>query len=210
MKEYWNNGYWAEHLNEPESNDLFDVMWIKRHEAFLCSRTGRALDLGCGIGQNTDYLASLGYEVTSADISRVALDELTKRTPCANVVELDMSYPLPFGDKSFDLVFAGLSVHYFDQKTTQQIFAEVARILTPNGLFVGAVNSTLAYKYIADHAVHIEDNYYVDGARCVRLFDREQLINLSKGFEIELLELTHTQRFGEPKDMWEFIFRKLG
>jgi SAM-dependent methyltransferase len=44
---------------------------------------------------------------------------------------------LPFADRSFDAVYAHLSVHYFDDAVTRSVFAEMRRVLRPGGfLFV--------------------------------------------------------------------------
>ena len=40
---------------------------------------GRALDIACGRGRNSLYLAERGFEVVAMDISAVALDEACKR-----------------------------------------------------------------------------------------------------------------------------------
>ena len=40
---------------------------------------GRALDIACGKGRNSLYLAELGFEVAAMDISTVALDEARTR-----------------------------------------------------------------------------------------------------------------------------------
>ena len=40
---------------------------------------GRALDIACGTGRNSLYLAELGFEVAAVDISAVAMDEGRKR-----------------------------------------------------------------------------------------------------------------------------------
>ena len=40
---------------------------------------GRALDIACGKGRNSFYLAELGFEVAAMDISAVALDEARTR-----------------------------------------------------------------------------------------------------------------------------------
>jgi len=204
----WNSEYWGRHLSQPERNDLFDDMWIKRHESVLKGLSGRALDLGCGIGQNSDYLSELGFSVIGADLSTVALSELRRRNPKVETVALDMTSPLPFDDKSFDIVVASLSIHYFSRKDTRSLCAEILRVLVDGGIFIGAVNSSLAYKYIADHAITLEDNFYLSGNRFIRLFDRAQFDEFFCDYERILLELTHSVRFGEPKDMWEFIFRK--
>jgi SAM-dependent methyltransferase len=210
MKTYWNQEYWEHHLSRPQENDLFEELWLCRHQAFVDTLDrGSVLDLGCGIGQYTDYWMSQGFTVTSADLSSRALAEIKERNPNANVVELDMSQPLPFEDHSFDVVFASLSIHYFDDRTTLALVGELERILKPNGYLIGSVNSSRAYVYIRDYAKTIEENYYLDGDKSVRLFDRKQFETYFSRFHALLLEETETLRFGSPKAMWEFIYKKI-
>ena len=52
------------------------------------TRTGRALDVGCGTGTHSVYLARQGYGVTSLDFVERAL-ELTRERARAEKVELD-------------------------------------------------------------------------------------------------------------------------
>jgi tellurite methyltransferase len=55
------------------------------HAALLSG--GRALDLACGLGQDTIWLARQGYEVVAVDISRVALSVAQERARAAGVSE---------------------------------------------------------------------------------------------------------------------------
>ena len=209
MKHYWNNGYWSQHLNRPDQNDLYERLWVEKHQALIDTLPkGRALDLGCGIGQNTAYWMEKGFEVVSADLSEVALAELKRRIPQAQILTLDMTAPLPFPDRAFDVVFASLSIHYFNEATTKALAKELWRILKPNGILMGSVNASTAYRYIADHAIKLEENFYIDGERTVRLFDKPQLDFFFQDFRELSAELTRTVRFHDPKEMWEFIYQK--
>ncbi len=209
IKAYWNRDYWEKHLEHPDQNDLFDELWLKRHQTFVDGlKRGNVLDLGCGIGQYTDYWMSRGFTVTSADLSSRALAELKGRNPDANIVELDMSQPFPFEDHTFDIVFASLSIHYFDDQTTKALIGEIERILKPNGYLIGSVNSARAYVYIQDYAKKIEENFYLDGEKTVRLFDRGQFETYFSRYRTVLLEETETVRFGSQKRMWEFVYQK--
>ena len=57
-----------------------------------------------------------------------------------NVIEIDMQNPLPFDDNKFNIVFANLSIHYFDDKTTKKLMSVIKRILKKASLFIGSVN----------------------------------------------------------------------
>ena len=209
MGNYWNDNYWRRHLAEPERMDIFEDLWIRKHQELIDKlNKGHVLDLGCGIGQYTDFWLRNGFRVTSADISEKALNTLKERTPSAETVELDMSKPLPFGDNSFDVVFANLSTHYFDGKTTLALSGEIHRILKPGGLFMGSMNSTAAFRFVKDEAVVLEENFYLIGPRHIRLFDLPQFERFFGQFQTVSLEEVCIVRFKNPKNQWEFIFRK--
>ena len=46
---------------------------------------------------------------------------------------MDSNHPLPFRDNTFDVVYARLSLHYFRDSVTKEIFKEIHRILKPDG-----------------------------------------------------------------------------
>lgn len=207
--EYWNTGYWSRHLSAPDRMDICNALWVEKHQRLIDTLPkDSVLDLGCGIGQFTEYWLRNGFSVVSADISRIALNELRGRIPNANTVELDMGKTLPFQDGSFGIVFANLSIHYFDSETTMQLSNEIWRMLKPDGLFMGSVNSSAAYEFIKDHIIPLEDNYYLSGERKVRLFDRQQFGLFFGKFTALSLEEIRTVRFRNPRDHWEFIFQK--
>jgi len=151
------------------------------------------------------YLSEKGFDVVSCDISAAVLAKLKEKNPSANVLELDMSKPLPFEDNSFDLVFANLSIHYFDAETTKRLLSEIRRVLTDDGYFIGSVNSSKTFKGIQDVAVELEPNYYQEKDRYVRLWNKEQFDYFFGDFDFEILEEVTTTRWERTKIMWEFL-----
>lgn len=189
-----------------EKLDFLSDLWIEKYTGtFNKMPKGKALDLGCGLGQYTEYLLNKGYDVTSADIPVEVLNQLKSYIPDANIKQLDMSKPLPFEDNSFDLVFANLSIHYFDKETTISLLKEIKRILKENGYFIGSVNSTKTFKFIKDSAIELEENYYFENGRNVRLWNQEQFDEFVIDFNLEELHEVETTRWNKTKIMWEFI-----
>lgn len=97
---------------------------------------GDALDLGCGGGGDTLWLAQSGWRVTSVDVSPTALGRVNDRASEAGLRDLvrtehhDLTATFPKG--SFDLVSAQylLSPVQFDR---QLIFANAAAAVRPGG-----------------------------------------------------------------------------
>lgn len=119
-----------------------------------------------------------------------------------------MTDKLKFNDNEFDIVFANLSIHFFNEKDTQNLLNEIHRILKPNGLFIGSVNSTSAYEFIKDYVTEIEKYYYASNGRNVRLFDESQFEKYFNKFDKVVLNEVVETRFKHSKNMWEFIYKK--
>jgi len=96
--------------------------------------TGLAvLDLGCGTGRHSVWLASAGATVTGVDFSEGMLEE-ARRKPGAEAVRFlahDLHQPLPFASGSFDRVVSGLVLEHLHD--LDAFFAEACRVLRPGG-----------------------------------------------------------------------------
>ncbi len=129
-------------------------------------KQGMVLDLGAGLGQDSRFFTEHGYHVVSTDLETENLTALREKLPekfqqhfC--VQQIDLREPLPFGDDSIEIVYAHLSLHYFDQKTTEKIFDEIYRILKPGGVFAFFVNSTSDPQYKTGKQLE-PDYFYID------------------------------------------------
>lgn len=93
---------------------------------------GRALDVGCGAGVSTAALAPLAEHVIGLEPVPAMLVHRRSVAPSARFV-VGAAEGLPFAAASFDLVAAAGSLNYADLPSA---LAEVARVLTPDGLFL--------------------------------------------------------------------------
>ncbi|RAJ64122.1 MULTISPECIES: methyltransferase domain-containing protein [unclassified Streptomyces] len=82
---------------------------------------GRALDAGCGTGEMSIYLASLGYEVDAVDLADAALARARTDHPDATVrwlrLDIERDDPAPLGSERYDLVVFRLSVAFLHDRT---------------------------------------------------------------------------------------------
>lgn len=205
MNNYWDGIYWEKHIKEDDLDNIEDN-WILDYMKYL-PKTGNLLDLGCGVGQYSIYFYSLGYNVSSCDISSKALEILNEKNKNIKTKIQDINKPLDYKDNEFDIVFANLSIHFLSDENTKNLLGEIKRILKPNGIFIGSVNSTKAYEFIKDHIIKLEDNYYDSNGRTVRLFDEKSFEKYFIDFDKITLTENVSDRFGKQKNKWEFVYK---
>lgn len=99
------------------------------------ARPVRVLDLGCGAGFLSNFLAARGHEVTGLDLSTENLVVARARdaTRSAHYVQGD-ALSLPFPDGRFDVVCAMDLLEHVEDPA--QLLGEAARVLAPGGLLV--------------------------------------------------------------------------
>lgn len=207
-KDYWNNKYWKENINNNKTDFLKDN-WMEKYKEIIVDRSlKKAIDLGCGIGQDTKWLIDNDFDVVSCDISDIALSKLKEMIPNSKTMQIDVKKKLPFEHNSIDLINANLSLHYFNLEDTIKIFNEIYRVLRPGGLFIGRMNSDKNEEYVKETTKEIEKNYYYDYGKYYRLFNKEQFDILTKGWNIIILNENVTVRVDRKKALWEFILKK--
>jgi ubiquinone/menaquinone biosynthesis C-methylase UbiE len=92
------------------------------------------LDLCCGSGQVTGILLEYSDDVTGLDISPLSLSRCRRNVPQAKYVEA-LAEEMPFADGTFDLVHTSAAMHEMTRSQLEQIFAQVYRVLKPDGKF---------------------------------------------------------------------------
>lgn len=128
---------------------------------------GRALDLGCGTGTVTRYLAELGYQATGLDYSETAIRRARADTApgteatyvCADLAEV----PDIAEEGSVDLLVCRLAASFLDGTL---LLDRVRHWLAPRGRFV----------------VVVPDPQYLNPARRTIYLDETQLAELSRGW----------------------------
>lgn len=105
--------------------------WLRRHAGQLSP--GRSLDLACGLGHNSIWLAQLGWGVDAVDISPIGLSvaaQIAELSGCTSVTwiaaDLDTFRP---DEAQYDLVIV---FRFLDRKLPPL----VERSLRPGGLLV--------------------------------------------------------------------------
>jgi SAM-dependent methyltransferase len=131
----------------------------------LVAATGRTrvVDLGCGPGRVTAHLAALGLEASGIDLSPGMVAVARRRYPSLGFEVGDLR-ALDLPDGAVDGVAAWYSIVHTPTEELAQLFAEVRRILRPDGQLVlafkagtGCVRLTHAYDHPVSLEVHRHD-----------------------------------------------------
>lgn len=147
QKKAWEKEYDAMKLmtlgSEPQSDVLRFLKWYKKFSKSNLINE-KILDLGCGAGRNSNYLATLGALVFGLDIARNALDEAKKRAKKLNVavkyIEQSIGQDWPLEDESADLILDVTSSNSLNEEERTKYLSECDRVLQHDGvLFLRAL-----------------------------------------------------------------------
>lgn len=150
------------------------------------------LDLGCGLGRHSIFLAKQGFCVTAADFSQEGLDYLRKWKEKENVNilcrKMDMR-SMPFAADAFDCIFAYHSISHTDILGMKEIIREIKRVLKPGGKIFLSLCSKDTLSYMESDYPHIDENTIIkqDGEEeevphCY--VDKEEILLLFQDFKI--------------------------
>ncbi|HYF22894.1 MAG TPA: class I SAM-dependent methyltransferase [Caulobacteraceae bacterium] len=159
---------------------------------------GRALELGCGTGLNTEHLAAHAASATALDFSDGMLAQAERRLAGRGVGFLrhDLAQPLPFPDGAFDCVVETLVLEHLPELAS--LFAEVRRVLAPEGRFL--LSELHPYRQLLGKQARIDTG---DGAPVlVQAYARRvsDFVNAALEAGFELLSLDEDQDpSGEPR-----------
>nr|XP_047914478.1 putative methyltransferase DDB_G0268948 isoform X2 [Anser cygnoides] len=136
--------------------------------------TELAVDVGCGSGQGTRFLAERFGKVVGTDISQAQIQEAKAAPSPPNVSYLVCpAEELPFEDASVDLLASFTAAHWFD---IEKFMREVNRVVRPGGcvaistytvdmsLHYGTCSEKLTQIFRENHR-HLRQNSH-DGCWC--------------------------------------------
>ena len=112
-------------------------------------RDGRVVELGCGPGHVSAYLAGRGAQVSGMDLSPAMIEQARRLFPLIAFEVGDM-LRLPFDEGTLAGLVSFYSIVHFDERQTDVAFAEMSRVLDSNGALA------LAF-HVGDDVVHRDE-----------------------------------------------------
>ncbi|MBV9469129.1 MAG: class I SAM-dependent methyltransferase [Abitibacteriaceae bacterium] len=143
----------------------------------------RFLELGCGAGNITLWMAEQGYESYGIDIIPEAIEWANERmNACAAIANFrvgDIANMEDFPDDFFGIIFDADCFHMIIDDGREACFAEVRRVLRPGGLFIRGQN---ARDDRIAHRVEFAQGtaYFEPHSRCIFIEGRPEYLLLSE------------------------------
>lgn len=115
------------------------------------SNVQKVLDLGCGSGRHTVFLAKLGFEVYGMDSSKSGLKQ-TKEWLIQSNLKAKLKYAscyekFPYKDNFFDAIISVQVIHHAKIEDIQFCISEIERTLKPDGIAFITVPRTKKNKF---------------------------------------------------------------
>ena len=216
----YNNPDFITKNDKPQADLLRFVKWLKKGK-FLDLYNARLLDVGCGTGRNSFYMAdAYGAQVFATDFSKGAIAMATKNFSHPNIEFSvhDISKPLPMPSNSFDIVFDIMTSMSLGESQREVYLKELNRLLRPGGM----VYLRTLCKEGDKNAAHLlknnggseKDTYIHPTLGSVeRVFSEKDLRELYSPFFEILFMGKHTgyQKFGNQsykRNYWNVYLRK--
>lgn len=138
MKPFWENEY----LNKDKSVFGNPSKEVEDIVPFL-SKDAKILDVGCGDGRHSLYLAGLGYQVDAFDISKNAIDKLDYLKECNNLnINTYVCDALEFEFKyKYDLVIIHGVLQFIEREKQPKILELLKKWTNINGYHIVALFS---------------------------------------------------------------------
>ncbi|KAM3096391.1 methyltransferase domain-containing protein [Phormidesmis sp. 146-35] len=165
--EHMHHGYYGADGSEKKDRRQAQIDLIEELLKWAnVTQAGDILDVGCGIGGSSLYLAEkFGANATGITLSPVQANRATERAQVAQLnaqFQVANALDMPFADNSFDLVWSLESGEHMPDKV--KFLQECHRVLKPGGTFIMATwchRSTAQQPLTLDEQKHLEDIYRV-------------------------------------------------
>ncbi len=127
-------------------NRTRDLEGQKLREQLAAFPFNNCLEIGCGTGKNTSWLASKAQKVTGVDLSMEMLAKAKEKVGAANVefVQADINEHWHFATSKYDLVSFSLVLEHIQD--LDSIFQKAAAALHPGGImYIGELHPFKQY-----------------------------------------------------------------
>jgi len=204
-----NNSKWEQYYKK---TPLDEIPWQKTQADYFTKiiemgkvKSGSVLDLGCGTGVKSIYLAKKGFKVTGVDISKTAIklakENARKAKIKVNFIVADATDLSFLKNKKFDFILDWANLHGIPKSKRRKYISGIVKHTKKGGkLLLRCFDKNRTQKEFTLRPMGL-----------IYLFSKEDIKNLfSKHFKI--LETNRSKPIGEtPPSKWlnEYLMERL-
>jgi ubiquinone/menaquinone biosynthesis C-methylase UbiE len=157
----------------------------------LLEPTDTVLDLGCGIGRVTRYVAPMCREIWAVDASETMLGYARERLASLPNVRFALSEGLRFAEvptATVDVAYSLLTLQHVEREHAFRLLRELHRVLRPGGSAFLTFPNLLSEQYLDAFLYYVEVDEVGNPARA-RFYTPEEVGRLlpAAGFEVRRL-----------------------
>ncbi len=122
---------WADMKVNPNLVEMYDRIPLPRSSTHL-------VVVGCGLGDDAEWLARKGHEVSAFDISSSAIGECRKRFPGSPVhyLEADLFAPPKHWRNYFNIVVESYTLQVIEGSLRRKALLMIGELVRPGGLLI--------------------------------------------------------------------------
>ena len=166
------------------------------------------LEIGCGTGKNTAFLAHVGTRVHALDFSEGMIEEARKKVKATNVrfSLADLTQTWPCEDGAYDIIVCNLVLEHIEDFSF--VFSEAFRVLQARGRFL--INELHPFRqYEGKKARFDRGQGEIEVPAFVHHISDFLNAASDKGFRlVQLHERWHPEDLNKPPRIISFLFEK--
>ncbi len=198
---------WSETYDTDE-NLTRDLDQQLTREALANLHFDSILELGCGTGKNTTFLAQIGTDVHALDFSEGMIAKAREKVKAKNVKfsVADLTQAWPCEDQAYDLIVCNLVLEHIENLSF--IFSQAFRVLNYGGKFL--INELHPFRQYEGKKARFDKG---EGVTDIPAFVHHisDFVNTASNNGLRLLKLNeqwHEQDQGKPPHILSLVFEK--
>ena len=198
---------WSE-TYDTDQNLTRDLDQKVTREALANLHVDSILEIGCGTGKNTTFLAQVGTRVHAIDFSEGMIEKAKEKVKAGNVrfSVADLTQPWPCEARDYNLIVCNLVLEHIQDLSF--IFSQAFRVLDNQGTFL--INELHPFRQYEGKKARFDRG---EGVMEIPAFVHHisDFLNAAATNELRLVKLNewwHEQDEGKPPRIVSFLFEK--